>query len=497
MKLSPEVKVGALTIAAGFVLLFLSVKTAGTSLFGDGAHMTFFMDFTTVAGVELKSKVKLSGVEIGYVEDVQLKDGYARVVAKLTREAEIRNDALATIRTEGLLGEKYIELVQGTPGAPPLKDGQELTRTQTPADISDMLNKAGSALEDISAVTNSLKNVFGTMEAQDSLKNIVANIETASDDLKGILAENRKGLNATINNFASITDAFSRDAPHLFANLERVADGLRQVIDENREDLHAGVGNLRSLSAEMDGILKENRENLKNTLARVATAAEKLDAVMVKVEQMSDDVATVTGRIEKGEGTVGRLINDEEVYDNLNATLLTAKKYLNKADEIRVAVGVRAERQTDTDLNKAYASLKIIPREDKYYLLELAEDTRRTDLTTTRNTINSLLYTLLMAKRFSDLTVRAGLIESSAGVGLDYHLFNDRIMASADLFNISGYDKNADRPQVKATLRWNFQKYLYLYLGGDEMLNDYYRTILFGGGVMFDEDDIKMALGLL
>ncbi len=254
---------------------------------------------------------------------------------------------------------------------------------------------------------------------------------------------------------------------------------------------------MRSLSAEFDGILKENRESLKTTLSRIATAAEKLDAVMAKVEQMSDNVASVTTRIEKGEGTVGRLINDEEVYDNLNSTLVTAKKYLNKADEIRLAVGVRGERQQDSDLNKAYVSLKVIPREDKYYLLEIAEDTRRQDLSTTRNTLNSLLYTLVMAKRFSDLTVRAGLIESAAGVGLDFHLFNDRVTASADLFNLSGYDANAPEPQVKTEIRWNFQKYLYLYVGGDEMLNDYYRTFLFGGGVMFDEDDLKMALGLL
>jgi phospholipid/cholesterol/gamma-HCH transport system substrate-binding protein len=497
MKYSPEVKVGALTIAAGMVLLFLSLKTAGTSLFGDDAFMTFQMDFGTVAGIELKSKVKLSGVEIGYVENIELQHGYARIVAKLTREADIRTDAMATIRTEGLLGEKYVEIVQGSRDAPLLKDGETLANTQEPADISDMLNKAGAALDDISAVTASLKNVFGTMEGQKSLKAILDNLDAASADMKMMLAENRQALNTTLTNFADISSSFSKTAPQLFDNLERVAANLREVIEENRSDLRAGVGNLRSLSGEFDAILKENRENLKATLDNIATASAKLDTVMASVENMTGSVEKVTDRIEKGEGTVGKLVTDEEIYDNLNKTLKGANNFLNKAGDIRIVVGVRGERQQETDANKSYASLKIIPREDKYYLVEIAEDTRRNDLTTTRNTINSLLYTVLMAKRFSDLTIRAGLIESSAGLGLDYYLFNDAVMASAEVFNLSGYDSFSEQAQVKTSIRWNFHDYLYLYVGGDELLNEHYRSVLFGAGVEFDEDDLKLAIGLL
>jgi len=70
-------------------------------------------------------------------------------------------------------------------------------------------------------------------------------------------------------------------------------------------------------------------------------------------------------------------------------------------------------------------------------------------------------------------------------------------MFSTDVFNLSGYNNAADNPQIKAQLRWNFQKYLYLYLGGDELLNDSYRTFFLGGGILFDEEDLKMALGLL
>lgn len=65
------------------------------------------------------------------------------------------------------------------------------------------------------------------------------------------------------------------------------------------------------------------------------------------------------------------------------------------------------------------------------------------------------------------------------------------------MFNLSGYDLNAENPQVKLIGRYYIQKYLYIYVGGDEMLNEYYRTYLAGIGLMVDEEDFKFLLSLL
>lgn len=495
--MTPEVRVGLLTIVAAFALVFLSLKTAGTSLFGGGEQMTFYLNFNSVAGVEQKSKIRLSGVEIGYVKGVELKDNYARVVAVLTHPAQIRTNALGTIRTEGLLGEKYIEIVQGTQDAPLLGNGDVLERTQEPADISDMLNKLGIALDDVSSVTGSFKNVFGSMEGQKALKRILSNIDSATGKLDAIVKENRAALKTTIGNFSKISTSFAKNAPRLSDNLDKVASGLREIIEANKTNMTASIGNIRELTENFNLILKENRENLKTTMTNIAEASSKIDGVMRSVKSMTGSFEKVATKIESGEGTVGRLISDDEVYNNLNSTLKGAKTFLNKAEDVRLSVGFRNEYQFNSEQNKAYTSLKIEPREDKYYLIELSEDLRRNNLSTTRNTINSLLYTLLFAKRFSDVTLRAGIMESSAGVGAEVHLLDDDVTLSTDIFNLSGYDSHAGSPQVKAMLRWNFYSYLYLYAGADELLNEYYRTYLFGGGIMFGEDDLKMALGLL
>jgi phospholipid/cholesterol/gamma-HCH transport system substrate-binding protein len=495
--LSPEIRVGLLTIATIVALTYLSLKTAGVSFFGGPEAFSFTMNFGSVAGVELRSKVKLSGVEIGYIEDITLEDGYASIKARLSRKASIRKNAVATIRTSGLLGEQYIEIIQGSKDQPFIKGGDILEHTQEPADMSDIINKVGEAMEDIRSVTSSLKNVFGTLEGENSLKNILHNIDEASANMKVILSENRKALKTTLGNFAAISEAFSKNAPTMAANLEIITAGLKEIIEDNKESLKDGIANVRDLTADFSEIIRDNRKNLKITIDNMATASAKIDDMMDSIKKAGASVERVTSKIERGEGTIGKLLNDEEVYDNLNKTLKGAGKFLNKADQLRLSLGFRGEYQSETDEAKAFFSLKLEPREDKFYLLEVSEDVRRVDdLTTTRNTLNSLLYTVVIGKRFSDVVLRAGLIESSAGAGVDLYLFGDKLMASAEMFNLSGYDGNTDNAQVKAQLKWNAHKYVFFYLGGDELLNEYYRTFLLGGGIMFDENDLKMAAGL-
>jgi len=495
--LTPETRVGLLTLATAAALIYLSVKTAGISFFGGPGEFSFNINFRSVSGVELRSKVKLSGVEIGYIEDIVLNEDHASIKARLTRKAGIRKNALATIRTSGLLGEKYIEIVQGTKDQPFIKQGETLRRVQEPTDVSDIVNKVGEAIEDVRSVTSSLKNVFGTLEGEKSLKNILKNIDEASANMKAILAENRKSLKITLDNFSVISEAFSKNAPTMAANLEKISSGLREIIERNKDNLTDGIANIKELTTNFNDMLKENRKNLKITFDNMATASAKIDDVMVSIKKVSGSVEKVTSKIERGEGTIGKLVNDEEVYDNLNKTLSGAGKFIGKAEELRISLGLRGEWQSQMDEGKSFFSLKIEPREDRYYLLELSEDIRRDDdPAITRNTLNSLLYTITMAKRISDITLRAGLIESSAGAGVDLYMFGDKLMASVEAFNLTGYDNNTDNAQIKAQLRWNAQKYVYFYLGGDELLNEYYRTFLFGGGIMFDENVLKMAAGM-
>jgi phospholipid/cholesterol/gamma-HCH transport system substrate-binding protein len=203
----------------------------------------------------------------------------------------------------------------------------------------------------------------------------------------------------------------------------------------------------------------------------------------------------VMDKVEKGQGTIGKLVQEDTVYDNLNNTLAGAQGFVSKVERIKIGVGLRTEQHEALGKAKSYFSLRIKPREDKFYLIEISEDIRKQ--VATRNTLNSLLYTILFSKRYGNISLKAGLMESSGGVGLDYYLWRDSARFTADLFNFSGYDKNAPNPELKITGRYYLQKYIFLYMGGDELFNSFYQTFFAGFGIMADEDDLKFLMKLL
>ena len=304
--MSPEVRVGLLTIFAGFALLYLSLKTAGMTIFQRGEAMSFSIYFNSVAGIEERAKVKLSGVEIGHISSIDLADNSkAKIIVSLTRPADIRTDATATIRTAGLLGERYIELVQGKKTSPLLKNGETLTRTEDAAEISEMMAKLSDAMDDIKAITKSLKNTLASAEGEQSLKNILKNIDMASANMEAVLSENRETLKTTLANFSTISQSFAKSAPALAENLDKMASGLRGIIDDNRDNLTTGIANIRDISGEFGGMLKENRENLKTTMDNVSRASGKIDNLISSIKNASTSIENVASKVEKGEGTVG------------------------------------------------------------------------------------------------------------------------------------------------------------------------------------------------
>lgn len=474
-----DLKVGFFILLSLSALFFMTFKIGGTiPFFGHKGERQFVIIFSRVSGVSEKSNVKMAGVDIGKVRSIELEGRKAKVTIDLDANVNIPVDSVASIRSAGLLGEKFIDISPGETERY-VENGAVLKNSIDPTDIDEMMTKLSSALDDIKLFTSSLSKSFGSDDdGKGGLKTIIDNLVEMTSKVKMIVADNEESLSAIINN--------ARDATKL----------LKEILAENRGNVKEGMANFKNLTGDLSDVVKENRENFRTAMANLRTSSEKLDRVMASAEQ-------VAAKLEKGEGTIGKLIQEEEIYDSLNKTLKGAQEtlagaqgFMGRIDDIKIGLGLRSERLFDYNQTKSYFSIRIKPREDKYYLLEISEDVRRTSLTSTRNTLNSLMYTFIVAKRFGDVTFKGGLMESSGGIGLDFHAWRDSITLSAALFNLSGYDLNAENPQLKLTGRFYIQKYLFIYVGGDELLNDYYRTYLAGVGLMVDEEDFKFFLSL-
>jgi phospholipid/cholesterol/gamma-HCH transport system substrate-binding protein len=492
-----DLKVGLFILLSVVALFFMTLKIGGTiPIFGKRGEQQLIIIFNRVSGVSEKSNVKMAGVDIGKVRSIELEGRKAKVTIDLDEGVKIPVDSVASIRSSGLLGEKFIDINPGESDTY-LENRAVLPKSIDPTDIDEMMTKLSSALDDIQLFTRTLRESFAADEdGEGGLKSVVDNLIEMTESVNRIVSDNEKNLNAIMNNATSATkllkEILAENRANIKATIENVkklTENIDEVVAENRANLKEGIENFKDLTGNIDTVVAENRENFRVSMENLKKSSEKLDEIMASIQQIS-------GKMEKGEGTIGKLIQEDDVYENLSKTLMGTQGFVGKIENIKIALGLRSERHFESAQTKSYFSLRVKPREDKYYLFEITEDVRRNDLTTTRNTLNSLLYSFIIAKRYGDVTLKAGLIESSGGIGLDFHAWRDSIMLSAALFNFSGYDFNAENPQFKLTGRFYIQKYLYIYLGGDELLNDYYRTYLAGVGLMVDEDDFKFLLSI-
>ena len=493
-----DLKVGTFILVSLAALLFMTFKIGGAlPFFGDNGETQLIVRFNRVSGVSEKSHVKMAGVDIGKVHSIELEGRKAKVTINLDKGIRVPIDSVASIRSAGLLGEKFIEISPGESAAF-VENGTTLPKSIDPTDIDEMMSKLSSALEDVQLFTRTLSESFAADEdGKGGLKTIVDNLIEMTTNINKIVSDNTDSFNTIVVDAKEATRLLKEmlaenraNVKATFENMKDFTENIDEVVAENRANLKDGIENFKDMTGNIDEVVQENRENFKVSMENLKKSSEKLDVIMASIKQIS-------GKMERGEGTLGKLIQEEDIYNNINSTLGGAQGLIGRVNDIQIALGLRSERYIEYDQTKSYFSVKVKPREDKYYLLEISEDVRRTDLTTTRNTLNSLLYTFLIAKRYGDITLKAGLIESSGGVGLDFHTWRDSIMLSAAMFNHGGYDANAKNPQLKLTGRFYIQKYLYMYIGGDEMLNEFYRTFFAGVGLMADEDDFKFLLSLI
>lgn len=510
--LTPETKVGIVVLGAIIVLFYLTFRITGMTFFqvAQGKKISIFFD--SIAGVQEQSPVKLAGVPIGKVSDIVLENNRARVNVILEKGVQIPDDSTATVHSDTLLGEKFVEIIPGTPGRPSLGDGDILYKSEKAVSVDDLVTQLSHGMEDIRSVTKSFKNVFGTAEGeekmhailgnlesatesmdmllsgnQDRLQSIIVNLDSAIGALSQILAENRDSLKATMTNFQKITSPLADNAPELVDNLRVITTNMRDMLVENRENLKNGIQNVNSMAGHIDNVVTENRDDLRVTMENVRVASQNM-------AEMSKSLNQVAMNINQGEGTIGKLVNDKEVYENLNDTLIGAKSFVGKVDTFKTMMGVRSEYQFDEEDNKSFFTLRLQPREDKYYLLEVSEDIRRERNEKRRSGLGRILITAMMAKRYGPMSIRGGIEESSPGGGFDFYLWRDRVIFSADIFNLNGYNEKSQDPEVKLMAKFRFQKYLYLYTGVDELVNQDNRTYFSGMGVLFDEDDVKTLI---
>lgn len=140
-KYSKETSVGVFVLICLLCISYLTIKLGKMEVLGDDNY-SVFARFNSVSGLRTGADVEISGVPVGKVASIRFdtKDGLAVVTLAIRKDVVLTDDVIASVKTSGLIGDKYIKLSLG--GSPDqLESGDEITETESAVDIEELISK--------------------------------------------------------------------------------------------------------------------------------------------------------------------------------------------------------------------------------------------------------------------------------------------------------------------------------------------------------------------
>jgi phospholipid/cholesterol/gamma-HCH transport system substrate-binding protein len=323
---SIEVKVGLLVLVAAGLLVALVLVMGGVHL---GKRFPIEVDFNNPGGLQGGAPVKIAGVKVGQVDrlepfpppdPVTHRQSLVRVHIEVDEQyrSKLHSDAAFYVTTQGVLGEQFLAIDPGDPSQSALDLSHPVEGIDPPR-IDLFVARAYSLLDDTVTALRNNRRQIGAMV----------------DDLSGILHDSRDVLHRNTGRVDSIlenADRTIRDTDGLVnAARDRYVDGVqaRRII-QHAESILATIDreapplsrDARALMARLDhiaqGVGDPQIQDLQRTLREVRTLSERANTVMT-------DVQAVSTRVRAGQGTVGALLMDEEIYDDLQEMIRDLK----------------------------------------------------------------------------------------------------------------------------------------------------------------------------
>ncbi len=450
----------------------------------DASGYRVYAIFRDVSGMAEKSRVVVAGINVGQIDKIELHGDQARVWIRVN--IPLKSDARIAKRQASLLGEFYLQLTPGYTGDA-LGEGDEIKSVDYDVAPADLLNELKDIVANVNEITESVKNVVAGEEGEKKLERILDNINSTVAEIERTVKENTP----------KVDDAFS--------NAVAVTLEAKKFTQEFRADARKVLADARAITANVRNIIGDHKGDVKEGFAGVKGAVSRLQGALDKLDDTLDHTRSIAAKIDDGKGTIGKLVNDEALHDNVAELVEESSQFVRRITRLQTIVAMRSEYYLGQTAVKNYLTIRFQPKPDKYYLLSLVDDPRGS--TRFRETVTAssasaddpvvreqetitedrFRLSLQFAKRFFFVTGRIGIIENTGGLGLDMHFFDDDLELSADLFQ---FDANVN-PRLKMWAMYTFFEHLYIAAGIDDVFNDELTDTFIGAGLRFNDDDLK------
>lgn len=472
--------------------LFVTVVGIGTVLYvmetaervGSGQTYIVHAFVPDATGLLIDSSVRLAGVDVGRLRNIELDGNRARLTLEIRGDVQLYDDAVIAKETQSMLGTATVSIEPGTGRGAMLSDGAVINNVRQQASISDAVGNANLLAANAADLVSELSAYLQDEQTVAALNEIVQVTRETVVATSALLEQNLDLARSSMQSIESFSVRLDQQSVSVLLSVQQVLDTTVSITER------------------LDSLVDENDDSVNRSIRDLEESIESLRTVMASFEQTADNVEVITQRVRDGEGNVGRLLGEDQLYERIVNVTGQAEEFLDSTIGIGVQVGLQSEYLTQQLATKDRFELRLVPDpEQKYYSVGVVSVPGLEERGADPENSKELLYNLQLARVWGPLTVRAGVLENTGGVGLDLRPL-DQIELSAEAFDFGAdggvylrgygtlypfYDPESNNP-----LNW-----LFLAGGVDDAMDVYQRDYFVGAGVRFSDRDLRGLIGFV
>ena len=460
--LSRLVTVVVVGLALLGVVALLRSKVPTTHVEGSYYVYALFRDGSRLA---TGSPVMIAGVRVGEVTALTIEAPFARVDMKLANGVSVPVDSWITKRSESAFGDSYLEIIPGggeTEGAPTaarLPNGGQITH----------VIEGGSTDTVLRAIANTMPKIDRGLDSMHDFS--LSGRKWASGPLQEALTGAERWVLA--NHVERPIEAADRAMERLESGTTRAANavaGARPDVDRTFDRIDRGITSARKQMADIRSGIHDGLASTRDGVDRIDPTIAQLSDVMIAVNE---------GHGNDFKGRLGRLVNDPELGDSLEDLAASGRDAVASLDQFHSWLGFRAEYNVFSGVPRFYVTAELAAHRNQFFSIELEKDgmggipnDQLQDIVNApqydryQEIQESLRFTAQWGKQMGPVRLRAGIKESTFGLGADLLLNTGRLKFSADVFGGFSYT-----PRVKLAGALEVFRSLYLIGGVDDVLN--------------------------
>jgi phospholipid/cholesterol/gamma-HCH transport system substrate-binding protein len=369
-------RIGLLVVAALVVCAYLILRIENLTV-GRQPGRRYYVVLPDAQGLATRSPVLLRGVRVGRVTALDLVGDEVHVEVVIEGTVTMREGMRAQVSSVGLLGEKQLTLTAGPKDAKTLEPGAKIPG-EVAVSLDEVLARMGSIGANVQDATKSLRDVFGDPGGHQRVSTLIDRLNAFLKRLDRLLGRNERAIDDTFE-----------DVRASAATARRLAQGL--------EGLPAGAG--------------------------VGGGGEVAESTGSMLRRTLENVEQITGTVRAGEGSVGKLVQDAHTTEQLDEAL-GAVSWVSRTQLWAYA---RAEAQARHGRARALVGLDVRPPVPGFLRFEAISGPEDA----------ALSFSLQAGAQVAFASVRAGLIQSLPGLGLDGFALGDRLRLTAEIWDIA------------------------------------------------------------